>query len=595
MIQKKTPVLSVRDLKINFSTDHGYVQAVRGVSFDLYKGETLCIVGESGSGKSVTNKAIMGILSSNGRIVNGSIMYEGEDLTKVSEDEFHRIRGHKIGMIFQDPLSSLNPIMRIGKQITEAMLINGSRTKKMYNDLVSDELVAYKNAQTELRTGLAKYSENIRFLKSEKKKQIAQSKNHVINEIQGRSFTLKREFGAEKFTIDDEFNTKKLEASKITDEAKRTEILEKAKEEQKTRTEKALAEYSSKLAVIKADKPRLVEESKVKIAELTEHFDKQIKELKAKAKEEKAKLKEEFKPVIEENRKIFKAKSKVAKGKVREFKKEKRADYHAELKKILQNKDADGNKRKFSLRRFKKEFKDARFKYVSSIKITKQEAKARALKIMEEVGIKDPEKRFRQYPFEFSGGMRQRIVIAIALTANPDILICDEPTTALDVTIQAQILELINNLKKERELSCIFITHDLGVVANMADRVAVMYAGKIVEYGTEEEIFYDPKHPYTWALLSSIPDVDSNEKLEAIPGTPPNMIYPPKGDAFALRSKYAMEIDFKKEPPFFKVSDTHYAATWLLDPRAPKVEMPKIVKTRIANSLKARKGVKANG
>ena len=213
---------------------------------------------------------------------------------------------------------------------------------------------------------------------------------------------------------------------------------------------------------------------------------------------------------------------------------------------------------------------------------------------MEEVGIKEPEKRFRQYPFEFSGGMRQRIVIAIALTADPDILICDEPTTALDVTIQAQILELINNLKKERQLSCIFITHDLGVVANMADRVAVMYAGKIVEYGTEEEIFYDPRHPYTWALLSSIPDVDSNEKLEAIPGTPPNMIYPPVGDAFALRSKYAMEIDFKKEPPFFKVSDTHYAATWLLDPRAPKVEMPAIVKTRIANSLKAKKGGKAH-
>jgi len=217
------------------------------------------------------------------------------------------------------------------------------------------------------------------------------------------------------------------------------------------------------------------------------------------------------------------------------------------------------------------------------------EAKARALKIMSEVGISNPEKRFRQYPFEFSGGMRQRIVIAIALTADPDILICDEPTTALDVTIQAQILELINRLKRERNLSCIFITHDLGVVANMADRVAVMYAGKIVEYGTEAEIFYDPRHPYTWALLSSIPDIDSKERLEAIPGTPPNMIYPPVGDAFALRSKYAMAIDFKKEPPLFKVSPTHYAATWLLDPRAPKVEMPKIVKTRIENSLKAAK------
>ena len=589
-MEQKTPLLSVKDLRINFSTDHGYVQAVRGVSFDLYKGETLCIVGESGSGKSVTNKAIMGILSSNGRIVNGSIMYEGEDLTKVSEDEFHRIRGHKIGMIFQDPLSSLNPIMRIGKQITEAMLINGSRTKKMYNDLVSDELVSYKNAKTELRTGLAKYSENIRFLKSEKKKQINQAKNHVSNEMEGKKYTLKREYGTLKFNIDDEFNNKKLEALKIEDEAKRAEFLAKAKEEANAKLLKAKEDYATRLAEISASKAELVSKSKEEIARLTEKFDTEIKELVANSKEVKASLKAQFIPVIKENKVVFKEKSKVAKGKVKEFKKEKHAAYRKEVREILRKDIKEASK--FSLRRIKKDLSDAHARYISSIKITKAEAKARALKIMEEVGIKDPEKRFKQYPFEFSGGMRQRIVIAIALTADPDILICDEPTTALDLKIQAQILELINKLKKERELSCIFITHDLGVVANMADRVAVMYAGKIVEYGTEEEIFYDPKHPYTWALLSSIPDVDSNEKLEAIPGTPPNMIYPPKGDAFALRSKYAMEIDFKKEPPFFKVSDTHYAATWLLDPRAPKVEMPKIVKTRIANSLKQRKEAK---
>ena len=188
---------------------------------------------------------------------------------------------------------------------------------------------------------------------------------------------------------------------------------------------------------------------------------------------------------------------------------------------------------------------------------------------------------YNQYPFEFSGGMRQRIVIAIALAANPDILICDEPTTALDVTIQAQILELINKLKEERHLSVIFITHDLGVVANMADRIAVMYAGKIVEYGTSEDVFYDPRHPYTWALLSSMPDLDTKEKLEAIPGTPPNMIYPPQGDAFAARNKYAMKIDFEKQPPMFKINDTHYAATWLLHPDAPKVDPPKLVTDRI--------------
>ena len=218
---------------------------------------------------------------------------------------------------------------------------------------------------------------------------------------------------------------------------------------------------------------------------------------------------------------------------------------------------------------------------LASTKVKKSEAKARALKLLEEVGIPEPERRYYQYPFEFSGGMRQRIVIAIALSANPDILICDEPTTALDVTIQSQILELINVVKKQRNLSVIFITHNLGVVANMADRIAVMYAGKIVEYGKSEEIFYEPRHPYTWALLSSMPDLHTKDKLDSIPGTPPNMIYPPKGDAFAARNKYALEIDFEMEPPLFEVSETHRAATWLLHPDAPKVEMPKIIRDRV--------------
>ncbi len=221
-------------------------------------------------------------------------------------------------------------------------------------------------------------------------------------------------------------------------------------------------------------------------------------------------------------------------------------------------------------------------------KVTKSVAKQKAIKLMEEVGIAEPRKRYNQYPFEFSGGMRQRIVIAIALAADPDILICDEPTTALDVTIQAQILELINKLKEERHLSVIFITHDLGVVANMADRIAVMYAGKIVEYGTSEDVFYHAAHPYTWALLSSMPDLDTNEKLEAIPGTPPNMIYPPVGDAFAARNKYAMKIDFERQPPMFRISDTHSAATWLLHPDAPKVEPPKAITDRIARMMAKR-------
>ena len=597
-MENKEVVLSVRDLKINFSTDHGYVQAVRGVSFDLYRGETLCIVGESGSGKSVTSKTIMGILSANGRIVNGSIMYEGEDLTKVSEDEFHRIRGHKIGMIFQDPLSSLNPIMRIGKQITEAMLINASRTKKMYSELVAKELVAYKNAETELKSGLAKYSENIRFLKSEKRKELSKARNYVSNETESRYYTLKQNYGAELFKCSEALADKTIAikeklAKQEIDNEKYRELLAFANEEHAKAVADVKADYEAKKAAVKADLDNIKETAKRKQEEVKTSYDSKIAEASENAKECRAELKAKYKPIIAETKAQYKAKAKEAKAKVNEYKAKLKAEHKANVKAIIaEDKKKHQSKTLFYIR---EDLKKEKARYNSLLRITKSEAKARALKIMKEVGISEPEKRFRQYPFEFSGGMRQRIVIAIALTADPDIIICDEPTTALDVTIQAQILELINRLKKERNLSCIFITHDLGVVANMADRVAVMYAGKIVEYGTEEEIFYDPRHPYTWALLSSIPDIDSNEKLEAIPGTPPNMIYPPVGDAFALRSKYAMAIDFKKEPPLFKVSETHYAATWLLDPRAPKVEMPKIVKTRIANSLKAnKKGGKVN-
>ena len=586
-MENKQVVLSVKDLRVNFSTDHGYVQAVRGVSFDLYKGETLCIVGESGSGKSVTSKTIMGILAANGRIVDGSIMYEGEDLTKVSEDEFHRIRGHKIGMIFQDPLSSLNPIMRIGKQITEAMLLNGNHLKKMKEELVAEEFVAYKNAITAYKSELNKGKETVKFLKSEKKKEVERIKTIVKNETDGAVYALKLDHGLEKVHIKHKYDeliaaeNAKLAALKEgqqVDTAETPEEINQKIVDLKAAKAGELKEADERYVAKKAEILKEAEEKKAankeELVKVKANFDKRIAEAKATKNANSKELKAKYKPIIAEAKAKYLAKNKEANAKIAEVKKQYRTEYEADLKNGVDKKTAKN-------------------KYVSKIKITKAEAKQRALKVMEEVGIPFPERRFRQYPFEFSGGMRQRIVIAIALTANPDILICDEPTTALDVTIQAQILELINRLKAERNISVIFITHDLGVVANMADRVAVMYAGKIVEYGKEEEIFYDPKHPYTWALLSSIPDVDSKERLEAIPGTPPNLVFPPKGDAFALRSKYAMKIDFKKEPPYFKVSDTHYAATWLLDPRAPKVEMPAIVKTRIEASLAAHKAREA--
>jgi len=290
--------------------------------------------------------------------------------------------------------------------------------------------------------------------------------------------------------------------------------------------------------------------------------------------QEVADLQKRVKPAKEK----FLASKKAAKKQVAEEFSAEKARIAAELAKL----DKSSETYKVNARGLKEDLK----RY---IKVTKKEAYERAIKIMEEVGIPQPERRFKQYPFQFSGGMRQRIVIAIALTASPEVLICDEPTTALDVTIQAQILELINNLRVERNLSVIFITHDLGVVANMADRIGVMYAGKVVEVGTAEDIFYDPRHPYTWALLSSMPDLDSKDRLVAIPGTPPNMLFPPKGDAFADRNTYAMKIDFERQPPMFKVSETHRAATWLLHPDAPKVDMPKTIKDRIDRMLEQSK------
>lgn len=211
----------------------------------------------------------------------------------------------------------------------------------------------------------------------------------------------------------------------------------------------------------------------------------------------------------------------------------------------------------------------------------KKEAKEKAIELMERVGIVKAKERFKQYPHQFSGGMRQRVMIAMALACHPKIMIADEPTTALDVTIQAQIIELLKELKTEFQMSTIFITHDLGVVANIADRVAVMYAGKIVEIGTANEIFYNPKHPYTWGLLASMPDMETDDHdLYTIPGSPPNLLHVPKGDPFASRNEFAMEIDLVEEPPMFRISDTHFASTWLLDDRAPKIEPPQEIVER---------------
>ena len=659
----KEKILEVKDLVISFKTDRGIVHAVRGVSFDLYKGETLCIVGESGSGKSVTNKAIMGISANNAIIENGQILYEGEDLVRVSEAEFHRIRGKKIGMIFQDPLSALNPVMKIGKQIIEATMVNKNMLKRRLHQQVANELTAYRNNK-------ANTDYNI---------------HQLTNEIANNKLLIEKLKELNK-TIDSETNKlEKLKAANVEKNKEKISALtdsiqsnqksideiyasyENYKNDTTKKRSEAIEKYEGRISKLesitsfKNDLERIIRDNNIQKSKLhlaiyqKESFDKFDGTIEEGLTTHNLILKElitsykaEYKLCKPALKKAYDLSKKAGKKDVKEYKKQITKEHKNKLTSIneeLKTAEAEFSSYKASLnpatlkeleeaynfnkkldleeeqknKKFKeinisktekavdkhKVISDEKFKefitridsikgkivteneeFKSKTKISKAEAKKMAIEVMREVGIPLPEKRFKQYPFEFSGGMRQRIVIAIALTANPEILICDEPTTALDVTIQAQILELINRLKETRNLSCIFITHDLGVVANMADRVAVMYAGKIVEYGLAEEVFFDPKHPYTWALLSSIPDIDSKEKLDAIPGTPPDMIYPPKGDAFALRSKYALAVDFKYEPPYFKISDTHYAATWLLHPAAPKVEMPKIVKTRIENALK---------
>ena len=626
-------ILSVKNLRVSFKSDSGMVHAVRGVSFDLYKGETLCIVGESGSGKSVTNKAIMGILANNAIIEDGQIFYEGEDLVRVSEAEFHRIRGHKIGMIFQDPLSSLNPIMKVGKQITEATLINKNILKRTYNNYFINELIQKRNAKANKRYELDSYNNKISLINSfvKKLKDKKADESEIKNEISEFISAEKRiiETNLAKYLKDKESSEAKLKALNNDDTFKRCTILTKkiSQLEEKIKLASDVVTKLNRNAIdssLESLQNYYLLKKKASILNYSSLIGDYNKALKESKKSAKSKIKVYKKEVDSKHKEALSVLENDLKGK-----EEKLEEYLKTVsQEVLNNYKAMTSKPSFiqkllsrnaqsteiniskiatsetkltstgdeTLDQLMKEVEESKKKvaeenrdYISKTKITKAEAKRQALEVMKEVGIPLPEKRFKQYPFEFSGGMRQRIVIAIALTANPDILICDEPTTALDVTIQAQILELINKLKKERNLSCVFITHDLGVVANMADRVAVMYAGKIVEYGTSKEVFFDPRHPYTWALLSSIPDIDSKEKLEAIPGTPPDMRFPPKGDAFALRSRYAMPLDFKYEPPFFKISETHYAATWLLYPGAEKVEMPKIVKARIENALKEEK------
>lgn len=707
--------LEVKNLRISFRTNNGKVQAVRNISFDLERGRTLAIVGESGSGKSVTSRAIMGILAGNAIVEGGEIIFDGKDLLKIEEDEMYKIRGDKIAMIFQDPLSSLNPIMKIGKQITEAMLLKNKASRKSarkeFNALLKllqekmvdagcDAAKAKSMAATfdkfcveanRMENSYNNASANAEDLEQQIKDVLfrASKNQHIekrqLTEYVGMLQRIKDPFFTAKYTdrisecvaalkVVSTYKPRQQKTglpenvraalqqvaqllSDMTDqpvpnffrigyyamqhpnENLHDRDIQKLCDEALVELNKTFMEefISMEGKAVRSSHEQSLEKKKAVLTALEDakkyfagEYDKNdaLKYATALAKQ----VEDSIDPLeiikdgtaytfhtsivsginryfsaVENNpkeeirfaRQTAKREKLVARGKRVDWKVIPKSVHNldelkAEIVSVVErlekryqedlHQTLDVDKRCVEIIDFLKE-KASKVVY----KLSRAMAKEKAIKLMEEVGIPEPQMRFNQYPFEFSGGMRQRIVIAIALSADPEILICDEPTTALDVTIQAQILELINNLKRKRNLSVIFITHDLGVVANMADDIAVMYAGKIAEYGTVDEIFYDPRHPYTWALLASMPDLDTKEKLEAIPGTPPDMIYPPVGDAFAARNKYAMEIDFEQQPPMFEVSPTHKAATWLLHPDAPEVEIPRIVTERIAR-MKSKQG-----
>ena len=544
MKEKQEKILEVKNLRISFKTNTGTVKAVRGIDFSLFRGRTLAIVGESGSGKSVTSKAILGILANNKIIEDGEILYDGKDLLSLPEHKFTKVRGVKISMIFQDPLSALNPIMKVGKQLTEAMYLEHKAIKKE-----SKKIVKRFNARLE-KINKEFNDETFKPLVEEEIPAFIKR----LDDLKYAAEKLEERALKDKDTFD--INVIKQEVSKIK------KIIAKAVSILQQDTDDIIDVYVVLMKNYIAGYKNAIK--------LTKHRE----EIFAKFNVDSvfdipAKYRTKEREVILDKEVYYQNMVKLTDRLIR----------HVE-EQIVYYKNIDETFTESTIRYYKDNVKK-----MNSV-LTAAQTKARAIDLMKEVGIPEPERRFYQYPFEFSGGMRQRIVIAIALSGNPEILICDEPTTALDVTIQAQILELINRLKAEKNLSIIFITHDLGVVANMADDIAVMYAGKIVEYGTVYDIFYDPRHPYTWALLGSMPDLDTKGKLDAIPGTPPNMLLPPRGDAFAARNTFAIALDYKQEPPFFQISETHYAKTWLAHKSAPDVDIPKTVKERIINSLK---------
>ena len=569
-MEEKKVLLSIKDLEVKFRVRGRILTAIRGISLDIYEHESIAIVGESGSGKSVFTKTFAGMLDSNGFISNGSIIFDDEDLAETAvpiNSGTAQLMHHA-----QTKLDEYAPLAFGGETYREMVALEAEKKARFtlsdeeaqrYTDKI-DELKfqrteAFNLRQTldgnkdkaqihEISQQISSYDEQIKKLEEEKTKAIhshkeaAQHDSEYAKQFEARMAELKAKYEKE---ID----------QPITAEMKqRNEILAKEialsvgryRPVKRTRAANKLIAALHEAMKLGVDLDNDAERNKVfdTVAFRVRYVDETAERLHGRCVMNLANIRNTEDWTQIRGKKIATV-----------FQ-----DPMTSLNPIL----TIGNQ-------------------ITSIIIKHQhcsevEARRRAIDLMYKVGIPNPERRFDDYPFQYSGGMRQRIVIAIALSCQPKILICDEPTTALDVTIQAQILQLLKDLQRELGFTIVFITHDLGVVANVADRVAVLYAGEMVELGTVEEVFYDPRHPYTWALLSSLPQLaQKNTKLYSITGTPPSLYNKIVGDPFAPRNPYCLKIDSLKEPPMFKVTETHYAKTWLLDPRAPKIDKPEAI------------------
>jgi len=568
-MEDKKVLLSIKDVHVKFKVRGRTLTAIRGVSLDLYENESVAIVGESGSGKSVLTKTFAGMLDTNGYVSEGSIIFNDEELadTNVAIGSFEK-------KLIKSALDDLNSYSKLElgadvyRQILE--LKSEKARKETLDEAVEAEIdgriadLTFKKTETynhkltvdskekeklkELTRRIAEYDAQIEAIKVEKAKTIAEHRKAVKNDA-----AYNAEYAKKMASLNEEY-AKKCDGTVSEETYKRNEII--AKE-----IYLSVGRYGLKkrLSLIKD----LVKAMKKAMKLGLDLDDEEVRNSVFDNVVFRVKYLDETETNLHGRCVLNLAKVKYAKDwtKIRGGK----------IATVFQDPMTSLN----PIVTIGKQITSVILKHQDCSEI---EARRRALILMKKVGIPNAEKRFDDYPFQYSGGMRQRIVIAIALCCQPKILICDEPTTALDVTIQAQILKLLKDLQKEFNYTIVFITHDLGVVANIADRVAVLYAGQVVELGTVEEVFYDSRHPYTWALLSSLPQLaQRNTKLYSISGTPPSLYNSIVGDAFAPRNPYCLKVDTLKEPPLFKITDTHYAKTWLLDPRAPKVEKPEII------------------